>query len=131
MTNEKLGKNVFKNWDRPFISSVEKHKMAHNKTKTVQQEYRSIQKHLKRLKKMENTLKEKDIEFKCVVVNRPTEAQMDQYRKQLNESKTNSNFKKETIHMKPSINLNQVKRKRLIIPKLMKIRAACKIKIPK
>lgn len=132
VTNEKIGKNVFKNWDRPFISSIEKHKIVHNQTKTIAQEFRSIQKNMKRLERMENILKEKNIEFKCVVVNRPSKAQMDKYRKQLDELKINSNLlKRETIRIRPSINMNQIKRRRLIIPKLMKIRAACKIKIPK
>lgn len=72
LSDERVPPNLFRNWNRPFISSVKKHKVAHNQTKSAQQEYRSLRKHLSRVHKMEETLSQKGIEFKCVVVNRPT-----------------------------------------------------------
>ncbi|OTF76743.1 RNA-binding protein-like protein, partial [Euroglyphus maynei] len=68
---EKINVNIFKNWNKPFVSSVEKHRLAHNQLKTAKQELRMVQRHLRRIRKMNAILAQNDIEFECVIINRP------------------------------------------------------------
>lgn len=67
-----MPKNLFHNWNRPFISSVKTHKVAHNRTKNDAKEYQLLCKRLKRVHAMGKTLADQGIEFKCVIANRPT-----------------------------------------------------------
>ena len=62
---EKVNANIFKNWNRPFVSSVEKHRLTHNQPKTARQELRMVQRQLRRIQKMNDLLAENGIEFDC------------------------------------------------------------------
>ena len=72
LPEEKIPKNLFQNWNRPFVSTVKTHKVIHNRSKTDSKEYKLMVSRLKRVHTMEKKLAEKGITFKCVIANRPT-----------------------------------------------------------
>lgn len=72
LPEEKIPKNLFQNWNRPFVSTVKTHKVIHNRNKTDAKEYKLMCSRLKRVHTMEKKLAEKGITFKCVIANRPS-----------------------------------------------------------
>lgn len=72
LPKEKVPKNLFQNWNRPFVSTVKTHKVFHNRSKTDAKEYKLLCSRLKRVHSMEKKLAAKGITFKCVIANRPT-----------------------------------------------------------
>lgn len=145
---EKIKTNIFRNWNRPFVSSVEKHRLAHNQPKTAKQELRMVQRHLQQIRKMNTFLAENGIEFECVIINRPTDLKAiksdddngkiqspEISTKKLIHSKKAANSTDtmpiEVIHMiRPKKRLSSsttttlLKRKRLMNAKLMKMKAS-------
>lgn len=67
----KVPKNLFKNWDRPFISTTKLHKTRHNQVKSDAKEYKLLCKRLKRVNNMKLLLAAQGIQFEPVIVNRP------------------------------------------------------------
>ncbi|UXI18010.1 GA-binding protein subunit beta-1-like [Sarcoptes scabiei] len=129
---EKVHRDVFKNWNRPFVSTVEKHKLKHNEEKTESQDKKTALRHLKKLRKMENILKKSQIEFECVVINKPKNFAPNSKIRKLDESgvtmnkKSFDNFQsmpEERLQIKITKNQLNLLRKRLIIPKFLKLEA--------
>lgn len=72
LPEEKVPKNLFQNWNRPYVSTVKSHKAIHNREKNDAKEYKLLVSRLKRVHTMEKKLADKGITFKCVIANRPT-----------------------------------------------------------
>ena len=72
--------NLFRNWNKAFVSSTQIHKSLHNKNKSIEREFKLMRNRLKKVRQMENQLKEKGIEFKCQVINLPDISQLRQQR---------------------------------------------------
>lgn len=71
LPKSKVRKDLFKNWNRPFISSVKKHKLAHNQNKTPKAESELLKKRLQRVENMKSLLLAKGIKYEPVIVNKP------------------------------------------------------------
>ncbi|KAJ6224848.1 hypothetical protein RDWZM_003393 [Blomia tropicalis] len=129
LPKEKVPKNLFRNWNRPYHSTVVSHKTLHNSFKDDRKEYDLMCKRLKRIHSMEKALAEKGINFKCVVVNRPTGLKKPS-KPQRKSTKSVSNKKvalksrpMQVVQLKaPKIKFNTTRR-RYIIPRLMTIQA--------
>ncbi|XP_027201583.2 uncharacterized protein LOC113795585 [Dermatophagoides pteronyssinus] len=146
---EKVNANIFKNWNRPFVSSVEKHRLTHNQPKTTRQELRMVQRQLRRIGKMNNLLAENGIEFETVIINRPTDLELaidnndktdvdnvqtqsikSKSKHKLSQSSTTDSMPIEMIRMirpKTACLSTLLKRKRLINAKFMKMKAGFRV----
>ena len=129
MPEEKVPQNLFQNWNRPFVSSVKRHKVSHNQDKSNDKEYKLLCKRLKRVHSMEKALADKGIEFKCIIVNRPTGLHKKKtVAKPEPKSTTVSKPLKEVALKSPSISVSLPKsrpvvRRRMMLPKFMVIKA--------
>ena len=72
---------LFKNWDKPFVSTTLIHKSLHNKSKSIEREFKLMRKRLRNVRQMEVFLKQKGLDFKCSVINLP---EMSKLRQQVN-----------------------------------------------
>lgn len=128
-----MPRGIFRNWNKPFMSTVKKHKLAHNRDKSANQEYRTICNHLRRVHKIEEALSKKGLDFKCVVVNRPQDLKKTSEKKGV--SKPRSSLKRRPLleppgeHSSVIVNLptpriSTRKVNRLSLPKFRKLRAA-------
>lgn len=97
LPEEKVPKNLFQNWNRPYVSTVKSHKAIHNSNKTDAKEYKLLCSRLKRVHTMEKKLADKGITFKCVIANRPTGLS----KPSKNDSKANKGISKASKAPKP------------------------------
>lgn len=73
LPDDKVHEELFKHWNRPFVTSIKLHKDQHNAAKSDAQEYRLLKKRLARLAKQKEKLQAIGVDFECCVVNRPKE----------------------------------------------------------
>ena len=127
MPEGKVPEKLFQNWNRPFVSSVKKHKVAHNQDKSNDKEYNLLCKRLKRIHAMEKTLSGKGIDFQCVIVNRPIglHKKKDPESKATVPSSKASKPMKDVVFKSPINTLAKPSRvtRRLMIPKYMILKA--------
>lgn len=106
------------------MSTVKMHKIAHNKHKTENQEYRMVRKQLKRVHRMKQILAENGINFEPTIVNRPSG---------LKKSKKEPSTKprRQSINTDDEVSFNMPRRRRtlrtLMTPKFLKLRAGSRV----
>jgi len=145
LPEEKVPKNLFMNWNRPFISSVKTHKVAHNNLKSSLKEYNLLCKRLKRIHSMEKALADKGIQFKCVIANKPTGLSRASSNKGISAKPESTPKSVKTVAAKPNISGKSFQevilkspsfektpttpmRRRLVLPKFQIIKAGFKSK---
>ena len=140
--------HLFKKWNTCFIGTTAIHKRLHNKNKSVDREFKLMRKRLRNVRKMENILKDKGLDFECQVINLPDIKQL--RREEVKQNEANDQISKDRERVKTEavsemtkplkINRKQVKplaiesidiSKRVKIPKSERRKSVFSPKYPK
>lgn len=131
LSKESVRKDLFKNWNRPFVSTVKKHKATHNKTKTAKADFELLKKRLRRVHSMKSLLSPKGIEFEPVIVNRPTDLKERVQQEEDNPEQQLAQQPQPSLYSRPPLVIPArkrptKKRRQLVVWKYVKLQAAAR-----